>query len=67
MDHVSAEIDQAVSRFAAQCESKQWVLAGVSLGALQELAKRLNATCRMAEDALCFEAERGREPERSPT
>lgn len=52
MIETRADIDRAITALTNNLDSKQFEIAGVELGRLLELGKRLSMVCRLAQCAL---------------
>lgn len=53
--HISSaqnDIYKAVEALAFQIDAKQWPMAGIELGRIEELANKIAGTCRLARDSL---------------
>lgn len=45
-------LEGAIERLVSQSDAKQFQLAGIELGRIEELAARIVDTCQLAKDAL---------------
>ena len=48
MADASADIAKAIPELGGHSDAKRWDLVGYELGRIQELGKRIEATCRLA-------------------